>query len=271
MKFLKNSFVFILVFTVSFLINCETKKFKLDRKIAEKKISEHFGFPKTYTLKIATGKFLSDFEFERLSGWGDDWYDVMFKRDFSKGGIPYILLNSEINNYVETTIKFLPYEVIRRERFAIIYDLPVYIEIKPKETANKYIVKTIDEKLVAGISYRYSQLFGVKDEKIEGESNSIFLKICDKVLVGITGIGFFGDTSAVVEYNWKYENITPVKQTLERIENFSRYVISGHGFKGFISTDFYREIVEGRIDNRIHSDKLKFALYDDGWRILEEK
>ncbi len=114
-----------------------------------------------------------------------------------------------------------------------------YIE-KSKKFSGKHVV-------VVGPVTDEGMKYVVIGQRSDGSAYLAF-KLADKTLVRITGI-LNDSNSALVEYEWKYANITPFGHILTKHSN---------GFTYFDSI---------KISEEIEKDNRRFLRYDDGWRM----
>ena len=105
-----------------------------------------------------------------------------------------------------------------------------------------------DHNVVVGPITDEGRKYLVSHKRSDGPGKYLAFKLADKTLVRITGI-LNDSNSALVEYEWKYTNITPFGHILTKHSNTVTWL-------GAI-----------KISGEIRKDEARFLRYDDGWRI----
>lgn len=72
------------------------------------------------------------------------------------------------------------------------------------------------------------------------------MELCKKVFVEVTGISKRNDGTAIVEYTWKYDNISPVANAVLPISD-----------------------LRGKNLTAVYKNEVVMRKYDDGWRIVD--
>ena len=203
MKVIRN-FLGLLIIFILIITGC-CKSNKLDRKLAYKIISEKYGNPTLYTLKIPVGKINDSIEVE---GWGiramkEESYDLAVK-----GFIFQFLYMLDKEAIIKLSCK--PRLKGEGSLYSSKCSLTFPININLTEKGRNLFILEEEGLIKKGIKYdiKLPSFSTNLTESITGDYKFLYLKMCEKAIVEVAGIRFLDRNNAIVEYIWKYDNFS---------------------------------------------------------------
>ena len=157
---------------------------------------------------------------------------------------------------------------LRMQPLHAVYD----IQTEVTEKGAEFLIAGLEEGSSFSLPLKYFLLSPVHEkelsEEFEGEFRPAYLKLCEKVVTGVTGIRKKDKLSATVNYTWRFGRFTALGEFISQDFEWAFH-------DGFFVTMALRDrtwsrvvdLLDGRIVNK---DTARFSRRQEGWEVQRE-
>jgi hypothetical protein len=169
-------------------------------------------------------------------------------------------------SYSQPRIVFDP--KLRQQPLRAVYE----IQLEMTERGAEFRVAGLKEDSSFSLPLKYFLLSRVHEkelsEEFEGQFNLSSLKLCERVITGVTGMRKTGKSSATVDYEWKFDRFTALGEFVSRNPEWVLH-------DGFFVIMALRDAAWSRVVDLldasiVNKDTARFSRGQEGWEIQQE-
>jgi hypothetical protein len=157
---------------------------------------------------------------------------------------------------------------LRVQPLRAVYD----IQTEVTERGAEFRVADLKEDSALLLPLKYFLLSPVHEkelsEEFEGQFSPAYLKLCEKVITGVTGIHKKGKSNATVDYEWKFDRFTALGEFVS--QDFEWAFHDGFFVTMALRGGAWSRVVDLLDGSIVNKDTARFSRGQDGWEVQQE-
>jgi hypothetical protein len=157
---------------------------------------------------------------------------------------------------------------LRQQPLRAVYD----IQIEPTERGAEFRVAGLKEDSSFSFPLKYFLLSPIHEkelsEEFEGKFSLSYLKLCERVITGVTGIRKIDKSSSIVDYAWRFDRFTALGEFVSRDPEWAFH--DGFFMIMALRDGTWSRVVDLLDASFVNKDTARFGRRQEGWEVQQE-